>query len=255
MLDNLPRPTIFAHRGSSAYAPENTLAAFKLAIQHKADAIEMDAKLTRDGKVVVIHDQTVDRTTGASGKVGELSLEEIRKLKAGSHFDNAFRGEPIPTLQEVFETIGERLYYNIELTNYASINDMLPEKVAELVRQSNLADRILFSSFNPIALIRVRRKLPKVPIALLADTGKSGRWARSWLGTLLSYQALHIELRDASPALVQKVHRRRHRLNVYTVNGKEDMLNLFKMGVDGIFTDDPPLARQVLASGPVDTSG
>jgi glycerophosphoryl diester phosphodiesterase len=248
MLAHLPRPTIFAHRGSSAYAPENTLAAFKLAIQHDADAIEFDTKLTRDGQVVVIHDQTVDRTTGASGRVGDLSLDEIRKLDAGSHFDIAFRGEPIPTLRDVFATIGDRIFYNIELTNYASVNDALPEKVAELVRIYNLASKILFSSFNPIALIRVRRIAPEIPIALLAGSGRRGRLARSWLGTLIAYRALHIELGDASPVLIEKTHRRGYRINVYTVNSKDDMLTLFNMGVDGIFTDDPVLARQALAT-------
>lgn len=248
MLASIPRPTIFAHRGSSAYAPENTLAAFNLAIQQHADAIEMDVKLTRDGKVVVIHDQTVDRTTGASGRVGALSLEEIRKLDAGSRFDLSFQGERVPTLQEVFETIGEQLYYDVELTNYVSLTDSLPEKVAEIVQKVGLAPRILFSSFNPIALIRVRNKLPQVPIALLARPGKSGRWARSWLGRLIAYQSLHIERRDAAPGLVEKTHGQGHRLNVYTVNAREEMSNLFKMGVDGVFTDDPPLARQVIAS-------
>jgi glycerophosphoryl diester phosphodiesterase len=91
MLTELPRPTIFAHRGASAYAPENTLAAFELALRQGADAIELDAKLTRDGHIVVIHDQTVDRTTEGRGRVKDMTLAELRKLDAGSHFDVAFQ--------------------------------------------------------------------------------------------------------------------------------------------------------------------
>jgi glycerophosphoryl diester phosphodiesterase len=248
MLEKLKRPTIFAHRGSSAYAPENTLAAFELALQHGADAIELDAKLTVDGHVVIIHDQTLQRTTGVPGKVIETSLAEIQKLDAGSHFNIAFKGEHIPTLAELFEKIGDRTLYNIELTNYASLTDSLPEKVAALVARYSLADRILFSSFNPLALIRVRRKLPDNCTGLLARPDKRGRWARSWLGYLLRYQALHIARADATPEIIAATHKRAKRLHVFTVNDAGEMAALFKMGVDGIMTDDPPLARRVLTS-------
>lgn len=248
MLAVLPRPAIFAHRGASLYAPENTLAAFRLAIQQGADAIEMDAKLSKDGYVVIIHDQTLDRTTGVQGRVGEMLLSDIRKLDAGSHFSPAFRGEPIPTLEEVLAEFGEKTYYNIELTNYASLNDNLPEKVTALVQAYRLSDHVLFSSFNPLALLRARRKLPRVPIALLSLPGKKGKWARSWLGNLLSYHALHIALQDISPALIAKAHSRRKRVHVFTVNREEEMRDLIKLEIDGFFTDDPSLARKVISS-------
>ena len=144
LFDHLASPIIFAHRGASSYAPENTLAAFELALRQGADAIELDAKLTADGQVVVIHDQTVDRTTAQKGNVHDFTLEQLQKMDAGSHFDIAFRGEPIPSLEQVFETLGQHLYINVELTNYASINDALPEKVAELVKRHNLGQRVLF---------------------------------------------------------------------------------------------------------------
>jgi glycerophosphoryl diester phosphodiesterase len=248
MLANLKRPTIFAHRGSSAFAPENTLAAFVLALQQGADAIELDVKLTADRAVVIIHDQTLQRTTGTPGNVRECSLAEIQKLDAGSHFDIAFKGERIPTLAELFEKIGDGTKYNIELTNYASPTDSLPEKVAELVRRYALSEQILFSSFNPLALLRVRRKMLHNPIGLLALPGKGGRWARSQLGYLLRYQALHIAKDDASLNIVTSTHRRNNRLHVYTVNDGDEIASLFKMGVDGIFTDNPLLARGVLAT-------
>jgi len=133
MLAQLPKPTLFAHRGASAYAPENTLAAFTLAIHQNADAIELDAKLSADGEVVVIHDQTVDRTTDGVGKVNELVLAALKELDAGEKYDESFRGERIPTLDEVLESIGQKIFINIELTNYASPKDDLPLKVAEIV--------------------------------------------------------------------------------------------------------------------------
>jgi glycerophosphoryl diester phosphodiesterase len=243
------RPIIFAHRGASANAPENTLAAFDLALRHEADAIELDAKLSIDGQVVVIHDQTVERTTDGQGDVRLMSLAALKELDAGSFFDVAFRGERIPTLGQVFEAFGHKTYINVELTNYASPNDNLPDCVAELVKHHRLEKRILFSSFNPRALRKAMLLLPEVPIGLLASPGRSGWWARSWLGRMIvPYESLHPELTDVTAELVAATHRLGHRLNVYTVNHPEDMRRLFTLGVDGIFTDDPHLARSVLTA-------
>ncbi len=240
-------PTIFAHRGASAHAPENTLAAFTLALLHNADAIELDAKLSADGHVVVIHDQTVDRTTNGSGKVAELPLKALKKLDAGSFFDVAYCGEPIPTLNEVFEVVGQRTFINVELTNYASPQDDLPDKVVELVKKHHLTDSVLFSSFNPRTLLRTQALLPEVPVGLLTLPGWHGWPLRSWLGyRLVRYQALHPAGDDTTPRLVAQIHRRGCRVHVWTVNDPAEMQRLFHLGVDGIFTDDPRLARQVL---------
>jgi glycerophosphoryl diester phosphodiesterase len=247
MFATLPRPTIFGHRGASAHAPENTLAAFELAVEHGADAIELDAKLSRDGQVVVIHDQTVDRTTDGQGKVSDMTLAALKTLDAGAYFDAAFRGETIPTLDEVFAAVGKRTFINIELTNYASPRDDLPLKAAEVVKRHGLTQRVLFSSFNPLALRSAHACLPEVPKGLLALPGRAGAMARSWLGQLLTpHQALHPEVSDVNRELVDRVHRRQRRVHVYTVNNPGDMQRLFALGVDGIFTDDPRLARRIL---------
>ena len=246
MYDDLPRPTIFAHRGSSAHAPENTLAAFELAIHQGAPAIELDAKYCLDGHVVVIHDQTVDRTTGSTGKVRQLPLKALKELDAGSFFDSTYKGEKIPTLEEVFETVGRRSFINVEITNYASPLDDLPDRIAGLVKKFNLADRILFSSFNPLALLRVRQLLPQVPRGLLVFHGASGSWARGWIGRRFPCQALHPEASDVTASLVARTHQAGRRMHVYTVNQPEEMRRLINLGIDGIFTDDPPLAQQVL---------
>lgn len=249
MLDQLPNPIIIAHRGASAYAPENTLAAFELAVRQKADAIELDAKLTSDNHVVVFHDQTLERTTGVQGRVISSKLADLRRLDAGSHFDVAYWGEAIPTLNEVFDLVGRHTYINVELTNYASPTDNLPEKVADIVQKHNLTERVMFSSFNPIALIRIHRLLPQVPIGLLALRGSKGSWARSWLGKLIRYQSLNIDIEDVEARLIDRIHRQGCRLLVYTVNQAEDMRRLFQIGVDGIFTDDPLTAKRILAAG------
>ncbi len=243
----IPRPTIFAHRGASAYAPENTLAAFQLAVRQGADAIELDAKLSADGQVMVIHDQTVDRTTNGTGKVRHLSLAALKKLDAGLNFDLEFRDEKIPTLAEVFETVGQQICINVELTNYASPLDDLPVKAARLVQQFNLEERVIFSSFNPVALLKARQVLPAVPAGLLATLGSSGALARSWLVHWLRFDALHPEQNDTTQALVEQMHKSKRRVHTWTVNDAGAMQKLFEWGVDGIITDDPIKAREVLA--------
>jgi glycerophosphoryl diester phosphodiesterase len=248
MFSYLPRPSIFAHRGSKAHAPENTLAAFELAIKQKADAIELDVKLCADGHVVVMHDSTVDRTTDGTGPVRKLPLAALKELDAGSYFDVAFRGEPIPTLEEVLEAVGKRIPINIELTNYASPSDSLPAKVAELVTRHGLERQVMFSSFNPLALVRVRRYFPKIPNGLLGLDGIAGAWTRTRLADLIPHEALHPWVGNVDEALVKWTHGRGRRLHVYTVNDPGQMSDLYAWGADGIFTDDPLLARETLAA-------
>ena len=245
MLETLPRPTIFAHRGASAHAPENTLAAFELALAQGAEGIELDAKLSADGHVVVIHDATVDRTTDGHGRVKDMSLADLRSLGAGLFFAEKYRGEKVPTLEEVFEALGKRIFINVELTNYNTPGDHLVESVCMLVKKFELQKRVLFSSFFASNLSKARGLLPEVPRGLLAFNGLLGAWARSFGFAFGRYQALHPNLKDVTPQQVQRVHRLERRVHVWTVNATEDMRRLFDWGVDAIFTDDPQLAVQV----------
>lgn len=245
MLASLPQPIVFAHRGASAHAPENTLAAFELALAQRADAVELDVKLSADGRVVVIHDATVDRTTGSTGRVKDLSLAKLRSLDAGSFFSEKYRGERIPTLEEVFESVGKHIFINVELTNYNTPRDQLVETVCMLVKKSGLQKQVMFSSFFASNLSKARAYLPDVPRGLLAFGGLLGAWARSFGFAFGRYQALHPYLKDVTPQQVRRVHRLQRRIHVWTVNAAEDMRRLFHWGVDAIFTDDPQLAVQV----------
>lgn len=249
MYLELPRPTIFAHRGAKAHAPENTLSAFRLAVKLGAPAIELDAKLTADGEIVVFHDLKLDRTTNGSGLLHTKTLADLKELDAGSYFSPQYQGEKIPTLAEVFEAVGQQIFINIELTNYVSFKDQLPDKVVALVQHYGYQESVMFSSFNRYALQRARQLNPEIPIGLLAQPGIFGAAARSWIGRKwISYQALHPSFMDTKPKLIQKAHQLGKRVHVYTVNLRHDMLRLFQAGVDGIFTDDPTLALDVLKS-------
>jgi glycerophosphoryl diester phosphodiesterase len=247
-LENLPAPILFAHRGSKAHAPENTLASFRLAVEQRADAIELDVKLTRDGYVVVLHDQTVDRTTNGHANLSDLTLEEVKRLDAGSFFGAQYAGEQIPTLDEVFVTVGKQVFINVELTNYATPRDRLVEKVAQIIRRHGQVDNVLFSSFLSLNLLSARRLLPDVPVGYLANEGLGGAVARSTNGQRIAPHIIHPYVNDATDDFVRKQHAIGRRVHVWTVNDPKDMQRLFNLGIEGIFTDDPLLARSVLES-------
>ena len=242
MFEDFPHPVIFAHRGASAYAPENTLASFELALSQGVDAIELDARLSSDGQVIVIHDPTVDRTTNGYGRVAQLSLTELRSLDAGRFFSEEYRGQKIPLLEEVFEAVGKKVFINVELKNYAAPHDPLVEKVCELVKKHSMEKRIIFSSFFASNLKEARRFLPDIPRGLLALGGWRGAWARSFGFSFGNYAALNPYLTDVTKQQIVRVHRLKRLVQVWTVNKAEDMVRLNNWGVDGIITDDPQLA-------------
>lgn len=242
----LPRPVIFAHRGDSAHAPENTLAAFRQALQKGAPAVELDAKLSKDGTVMVIHDPDTIRTTGVPGLVRRMTCAALQALDAGSFFDARFIGERIPTLDDVLEEVGGKLLVNIELTNYAAPFDELPDKVAAIVQRHALADQVIFSSFNPANLERIRRVLPGTPAGILAFPGIAGALARSRLFLKASPALVHPHHSAVTPAYLENEHRRARQVNTWTVNSPERIQLLYAWGIDGIITDDPAFALSLL---------
>lgn len=246
MLEHFPRPILLAHRGDLANAPENTIPSFSQAIQKGADGVELDAKLTLDGHIIVIHDATVDRTTDGKGKVASFTLEAIRKLDAGSWFDAKFATTKVPLLEEVFETVGRERLINIELTNYSTPRDGLVKKVCELIKRHNNQSQILFSSFFPSNLKIAEKTLPEVPRGLLAMPGLMGLWARSFGFMFGNYQALHPYISSTSREQIQRAHRVKRRVHVWTANSPEEIRQLRDWGVDGMFTDDPATAVQTL---------
>ncbi len=248
MLSKISSPAIIAHRGASHYAPENTLAAFAKAVEFDADGIELDVMLTRDREVVVIHDGSVDRTTNGHGRVAEMTLTEIQALKAGSSLGAEFEDQTVPTLDQVLTLFAVTIPINIELKNYATPWDDLPVRVAQLVRKHRCRDQILFSSFNPLALIKARRQLPEVPAGFLVAKGMLGSPIIRILRRLISHQAVHPHYTDVTAEQVRQAHTYNRRVNTYTVNQKETMTDLFDIGIDSIFTDDPVLGLEARAA-------
>jgi glycerophosphoryl diester phosphodiesterase len=245
-LEQLPQPVIFAHRGASAWAPENTLVAFRLAVEHGAPAIELDVKLTADRQVVVLHDQTVDRTTNGHGDLRKFKLADLQRLDASSSFAAQYQGEKIPTLVEVFEAVGSQVFINIELTNYASTGDGLSDLVAGLVSDHAMQERVIFSSFFPFNLLRIKRLLPQAPAGLLTEEGPAGRLGRGLFGRWITPAIIHPYVKDVDEHFMRRQKQFHRRVHVWTVNEPKEMLRLVSLGVDGIFTNDPRLALQTL---------
>ena len=241
LVDEIPKPIIFAHRGASKYAPENTIAAFDLAVEQGIHAFELDTMLSRDGTPVVIHDREMCRTTGKPGRVDELMVDTIKRLDAGIWFSPDFKGEKIPLLKEVLIHFKKNILINIELKNMHSPCDPLPDVVLDMVLDLHMEENVLLSSFLPDNLRRLRKRSKKVKVALLCSRGLIGRLCGSRLFYGLSPDFIHPHKSSIQEALIRKEHDRGRRINTWTVDDKDIANRLISMGVDGLITNDPKL--------------
>ncbi len=238
-------PLLIAHRGFSAVAPENTLSAFKYAIRSKADMIEVDVRLTKDGTPVIIHDAKVDRTTNGSGKVRNFYVWTLKELDAGSWFDLKYKGEKIPTLEETLKFINGRLPINIEIKTSPRRNE-ITEKVLAVIFENGYEEKTLISSFDPRILRRLRKLTDKIPTALLYHYPIYFNPIKT-LKNLNAVALIH-NFKFTTQNLVRKIHDAGLKIFVYTVNKPEDIKKMINLGVDGIITDDLRLARRILKS-------
>lgn len=241
-------PLVIGHRGAARSAPENTLAGFRRALEVGADAVELDAKLTADGVVVCHHDRTLERTTNGRGRVLDWTWEALRRLDAGSHFGPEFAGEPIPRLEDVFAELGPSLLINVELTNYGSPGDALPERVSELIQSHGLGDRVLVSSFNTLALRRSAGLSPRVPLGLLLRKGQ-GPIRRALFPWIAPHEVTLLGDSLITPSAADRELRRGKRLVVWTVNEPDLARQLLGLGVHGLITDHPEGLRAIVPSG------
>jgi len=232
---------IQAHRGASAYRPENTLEAFALAIEQKADGIELDVHLTKDGHVVVAHDECLERVSNGCGLINGYTLDELKTL----NFNKLFPEQPvcrIPTLDDVFLLVKDsRVIVNIELKTTELMYPGLPEKLIRLEREYSMQGRIIYSSFNHYSLLEIKQINPEAKIGLLYQLGLVDPWV--YAGQVSAY-AIHpyYSIIALLPETVARCHDHGIMVNVWTVNDPK-MLNLmFQCGVDAVITDMPDIA-------------
>lgn len=239
-------PLVIAHRGASALAPENTLAAFELALELNADGIELDVMLSSDDELVVIHDVSVDRTTNGIGKVPQMTYAQLRELDAGSKFGEAFSGQHLPTLSEVFESVGGKMLINVELKNYHAPFDDLAARVVRLIERFGLQESVLLSSFNPFNAAKARKINDSISFGLLTEPASLGALLRGPVGRLFGYQALHPYYKDVNLKMVETLHQRDKQCNVWTVDDPKIIKQLQGWGADAIICNDPAAARESL---------
>ena len=227
-----------AHRGFSGAAPENTLAAFEKAIDAGAEMFELDVLLSRDGRVVVIHDDTVDRTTDGEGKVASLTLAQLRALDAGAWFSREFEGERIPTLEEALSLARGRILVNVEIKTEAVGRGIVP-KTLDIIERLGMRDQVVISSFDPRALARVRELDDTFVTASLFDARRQEDLSPQEVMDRVGSNGFNLSRRQVDPSIVEACHTLGRPVAVYTVDDPDEMAQLIALGVDGIFTNRP----------------
>jgi len=240
------KPLNIAHRGASAAAPQNTLAAFCKAMELGADGVELDVHLSGDGVPVVMHDPTVDETTDGAGRIADKTLAELKELDAGGKFSPHFAGERIPTLEQVFDALQGRLLVNVEIKDVSLSGVGLEAPVVEVVRRFGMEKKVLFSSFNPLTLRRLRPLAPDIPAGLLYSRNLAIYLRRAWLAPFTPHQARHPHSALADERLVRWCRAHQLCVNVWTVNEPAEMKRLIALGVDGIITDVPDVLGAIV---------
>lgn len=238
------KPLIMAHRGASAYAPENTLSSFKKAVQMGADGIELDVQLSRDGHLVVIHDTSVNRTSNGKGRVRLLTLNQLKSFDFGSWFSDEFKNEPICTLEEVFSYLRDwDGLINVEIKKEFLQIAPIERKVADLIEKFDRQNSTIISSFSALSLIKIKRinKALKTGILYSSSEKKPIIYAK-----FLNADAIHPWYQNVSEDMRKSATHKNIKINTYTVDNPAEIKKLANLGVDGIITNVPDVALKVL---------
>ena len=239
------KTNVWAHRGASAYAPENTLSAFEQAVNMKADGIELDVQLTKDGTIVVIHDETLHRVSGASGWVKDYDYDELRKINVNKHFPE-YGIQHIPTLEEVYRLMKPtNLTINVELKTGVVFYQGLEESTLELKEKMGMQERVIYSSFNHYTIQKIHRLNPSAQTGILYQDGWIG--AAAYAENVVHSDALHPALYNVQyPDFFEECRKHQLKVHVWTVNEEKYMRMLCDYQADAIITNDPKLARAVV---------
>jgi glycerophosphoryl diester phosphodiesterase len=230
-------PLVIAHRGASGTHPENTLVSFRRAVEVGADMIELDVQLTRDHQVVVVHDDTLDRTTDGAGPVAARTLDEVRRLDAGRWFAPAFAGERVPTLAEVLAAIPIPINVELKAATRAGAPDGLEARVLADVEAAAAIGRVVFSSFETVRLERLRALSTPAALAVLQDRGSVAQAIH--LAERVAARALHLRKDMATAGALALAAGAGLAVRVWTVNAPAEFARLRDAGVEAVFTDFP----------------
>ena len=215
-----------SHRGASAYEPENTLRAIKRALGYAVDMVEIDVRETKDGQIMVIHDETLERTTNGRGYVHQMTYSELSKLDAG-------KGERIPTLQEVIDLVKGRVGLVVELKDPGTT-----DKVARILTENNFADQTLVTSFIHSEVKRIKELNPQLETGVIF---RSAPIKPSQLALDANANALFPYYKYVTTRMIEDAHSNQLTVNVWTVDTREEIEYYVRMGVDGAATNKPDL--------------
>ena len=232
---------ITAHRGASTEAPENTMAAFKKAIENMADYIELDVQMTADGELVVIHDSNVYRTTGVDANVADLTLAQIKQLDAGAYFGEQYVGERVPTLEEVLDFAEGKVQLNIEIKG-SNPNTLIADRVVEMIEKYDMQSDCVVTSFDYNIIKRVKQLSDEIEVGYILSVAYGDFYSMDDVD-FFSMNASFL-----SKQMVDAIHNSGKQVHAWTVNNATSIKNLTNKGVDNIITDDPLLARETIYS-------
>ena len=229
---------VYAHRGYSGRYPENTMLAFREAAKTGCYGIELDVQLTKDGQLVVIHDETIDRTTDGTGFVRDYTLEELRRFNAAARWNGQFGFEPIPTFEEYCEWVaGTDLVTNIEIKTGVFFYEAIEEKTLAMVRKFGLTEKVLFSSFNHSSITILRKLAPEIPCGALVEhdgLGNPGYYCEK-----MDYQAFHPGWKCFPKEDMESCREHHIDFNVWTVNDMDILQRLVEWGAAGVISNYP----------------
>ncbi|HDR7517729.1 glycerophosphodiester phosphodiesterase [Bacillus mobilis] len=245
-----------AHRGASAYAPEHTIPAYTLGQQLKGDYIEIDLQMTKDGHLVAMHDETVNRTTNGTGLVKEHTLEEIKQLNASSFFNEKhpslakkeFEDTKVPTLEEIIETFGHSANYYIETKSPDEYPGM-EEKLLEIIKQYEISDKVIIQSFSKESLQKIHSLDVNIPLVQLLPYKKAVQLTELEITKYKTYCiGLGMNYKYIDSAYVKRIKKHGLEVHPFTVDNEKDMKKLLLWGVDGMFTNYPDRLHSLLQS-------
>jgi len=241
----MSKTKIIAHRGASGYAPENTIAAFKKAIEMKADGIELDVHLTKDGRLAVVHDEKLGRTSNGKGLIMDYTFEELRMLDFGSWYSPEYENERIPALEEVMElTEGWHGILNIEIKAVPRLfKNGIEDNVISIIKNYNRESNVIVSSFNHDILARIKNKAPEIKVGILYSHVLASPWKYA---VDIGAYAIHPEFKTVTAETVACCHKYNIAVNCWTVNNPDDIKLMASMNVDNIITNYPDIARNLL---------
>lgn len=242
---------IIAHRGASAYYPENTMIAFEKAVEMGAEMIELDVMLSKDGIPIVFHDAKLNQHTNGNSYVKYYTLKELKELDAGSWFNPKFSNQKIPTLEEVLHFASGKIALNIEIKTEAvsdQIKNGVEENALQLVKEHGMQKHVLFSSFDYRAVRHFKRLDANIPVALLYKKNQSSRLLPHQLVEKYKVDAFNCSYRQLKKKWIADINRYNIPAFIYTVDSKRRMQKLIAGGVTGIFTNKPDLLKSVVQS-------